>query len=324
VAVHSKYLIVVNGKEKKVPYNLSGAKEIKKLAEDKIVLLAGNWKWAKTLAYFLKDQGFEIRYLPLPQKARGTKMSAKSQLKKALEQKIKGRPFFSSLKTQQPHPWLSKARQYLLLKDDIRRVKLRIIDRLRLICVEVMENPQKIWTKKGRKALIEQDWEKLIKIATGKYPKEKLLIEFIPSDEKAKATEELSLLLDELERLEEKEIQLKEEIMEMTKGHKISLMFDGSFSATVLALLIGWRKWQKFRHLRSYCGLAVKRIDSRGKLRISRVRPETRMTLFLLMRTKKAKEIVSEGLRRRGRERAPLPKRMEILLKEIWKNCLVP
>jgi len=108
---------------------------------------------------------------------------------------------------------------------------------------------------------------------------------------------------------------------EITEGQCITELFNGNFSARLLTLQIGWRKWEKFEHLRSYVGLSLTRVDSKGRLRISRVRPEIRTVLYFLLKTNVAKEIISEKMRKLKREKVRLPKRMEWLLEYIWKNC---
>ncbi|MBI2577422.1 MAG: hypothetical protein HYV77_01105 [Candidatus Wildermuthbacteria bacterium] len=148
----------------------------------------------------------------------------------------------------------------------------------------------------------------------------------------AKQAEAASQLHKELGMLAEFNIlqrDLRERIKAETEGHAIVEYFGGTFSAQVLALLIGWRRWgegrkQGFRALRSYCGLAVTRVDSSGKPRISRVRPEIRTALYWLFATSKGKEVVSEAMERRAdKSKKPgRPKRMEALLLAVWRDCL--
>lgn len=329
VAVHSRHLILVNkNEERKVSYDSSGIQEILNAAkqDDGIVILAGNRKWAKALAYSLQGQGLKVRYLGLPGKPRGKKMSAAAFLKIALEKGLKGYSFFRTGIEEHPHPWVEKAKEYFILEDDIRRVKSRIREELRLLCPEAMQNPQKLWTKKALEALKEalstNSWQRLIEIISEKHiPSGQLLSNWVPEEEKEKAKREILSMLEELKEKKAKEAQIKLEIEELAQGHPIVEMFGGTFSSSLVACLIGWRKW-KWRHLRNYCGLSVKRLDSKGNLRIDRKHPETRTAIYQLLKSKKAKQIVAAGLKRRGRTRAPRPKIIEILLKAIWKECL--
>lgn len=290
----------------------------------KRILICGNWRWALPAARYLIEKGKEIRYLALPKKGRGKKMPLEKTLIRAMEKNLSGRPFFREEKEQAPHPWVIKVNEYFKIKGDQRRIKLRINDRLRILVPEAFAGSiNKVFTKKGRKTLKFRDWTGLIELTSGKaFIKENLLINFIPKEEIFKLQNEVDELLKGLEDLEEKIEFLKREISAMVEDHPISQMFDGALTAKLLACLIGWRDWPEFRVLRSYCGLALTRIDSKGKLRISRIHPQIRAILFQMMKIKRVQEIVEGKLRELGRKKAPLPKRMEILLKEIWKECL--
>ena len=317
------YLVVENQKtinEGKVPFTVSAIERLIKEEQADKVVITGNYQWGLSIAYYLQEKGVEIRYLGQPQKQRGKKMEGIKYLKEALEKGLRGRPFFKKGVEEASHPWVALAKKYFRIKDDQRRVKHRIQNELRVILPEIfIGKPQKVFSKKGRKLLREKDYWSLLELCDVSVSA--LFQEFLPENEKKEREKQIINLLNDLSELEEKEKKLRREIIEITEGQCITELFNGNFSARLLILQIGWRKWKKFEHLRSYVGLSLTRVDSKGRLRISRVRPEIRTVLYFLLKTNVAKEIISEKMRKLKREKVRLPKRMEWLLEYIWKNC---
>jgi len=207
--------------------------------------------------------------------------------------------------------------------NDLRQCKHRMINSLRIIFPELISLGNKLWGKKALEALEKSDFAFFQHYGL---ELEKSLASYVPQLEKDSAHKALRALLKELRDIEQREDASNAEIERLSSGHAIVEMFPGSDSARRLALRIGWRNWgftkRDFRKLRGYAGLSVSRIDSKGNPRISRERPEIRKALFFLLRTAEGKRIITEAEERLGREKMKRPKRMEILLKEIWKRCL--
>ena len=319
------YLVVENQKtinEGKVPFTVSAIERLIKEEQADKVVITGNYQWGLSFAYYLKATGIsEIRYLGQPLKEKGVKESGISYLKKALEKGLWGRLFFKqTLADEASHPWVMLAHRYFILQDDQRRVKHRIQNELRVILPEIfMGKVQRVFSKKGRKLLKEKDYWSLLELCDVSVSR--LFQEFLPENEKKERENQIINLLNDLSELEEKEKEMRREIEKITEDHCITKLFNGNFSARLLALQIGWRKWQKFKHLRSFVGLSLTRVDSKGRLRISRKRPEIRTVLYFLLKTNVAKEIINEKMGKLKREKASLPKRMEWLLEFIWENC---
>lgn len=211
----------------------------------------------------------------------------------------------------------------VIAADDLRRSKHRILNELRLIFPELVSLGTKLWGKKAAAALEEGRFDYFRNYGL---ELNESLARFMPGDEIRQAREKLPGLFAELRQIEARERELLSEINALVRNHPIVQMFSGSDSAKRLVLLIGWRKWgstkRDFRQLRKYAGLAVSRIDAKGNPRISRERPAIRTNLYFLLRTREGKRIIEEAEVRLDRELKKRPKRMEILLKEIWRNYL--
>ncbi len=315
-----------------LPYSEQGLATVLGMADGDVIVLAGNHSWAKPLAYALTRHGKEVRYVTPRKAERGQILSQVKFLQNALARGVTGKPFTSE--QYQPHasgptedavahPWVELDNRYVVVMNDLRRAKHRIINSLRVIFPELVGLETKIWGKKALAALEDEDFRYFRKhgldysVSLGRY---------FPEVEQAKARHELKDCLAKLRDVESDKARVNAEIDRITCGHSIVKMFDGSDSAKRLALLIGWRNWgrtrQDFRGLRKYAGLAVSRVDSKGNPRISRERPAIRTCLYFMLRTNEGKRIIEEAKARLGRELKKRPKRMEILLKEIWRECL--
>lgn len=329
LAVHSGKLkyVVFQGtkmiKEGEICYDVPASERLIQQEKPEIVITTGNSRWALPIAYFLEAIGIEVRYLGVPTQERGEKMEGIKYLKSALEKGLRGRPFFKRKDVDQgSHPWVSLGRKYSKNKDDQRRVKHRILDQLRVVLPEIFQREtKKVFSKKGRKLLKESNWDGLLELCGVSV--NTLFQSYLPESEKRERKKRISELIDELGRVEEGEKEIREKIIEITDGHPVVELFDGAFSARLFTLFVAWREWQKFEHLRAFVGLSLTRIDSRkGKLRISRKRKEARTALFLLLRTKIAKEVIAERMKNyKGKKPPARCKKLEWLLEFIWKNC---
>lgn len=315
-----------------MPNNEDGLSKIMALAGPNglPIVLAGNRRWAKTLAYALAEHGKQVRYISPPKTERGQKVAQAKFLRNALLSGAKGRPFFEEKfgkkYAEEPvsYPWVELAMRVPILNNDLRRCKHRILNTLRVLFPELVSLGTKLWGKKALAALREQEYAYFYQ--RYEMDKRRSLSRYVPDAKQADAKRELAGLLAELQDIQDKLEKLKEEIDRVTRSHPVVQMFSGSDSAKLLALLIGWRTWGKtkkdFRVLRNYAGLAVTRLDSKGKPRISRERPAIRTALYFLLRTSEGEQIIEDAAARLDRELKPRPKRMEILLKEIWRRCL--
>lgn len=285
------------------------------------VTVCGNRRWAEPLYFYLYTNGFQVNYLPLPGKERGQKMSLEETLKIAFEKGVRGQPFVKIKREETSHRWLTLVKEYFKLQDDRRRTKLRIQGILREMVPEVFieGNLQKIFTQKGLSLLEEKRWSELVEYVTGRIIGE-LLINFVIKERVQKLESDLDAQLQQLKELEKKEAELIREIEIITANNPIVKYFNDAFSARLLVLAICWKTWNNVRELRKFCGLDVKRIDAKGKLRISRVHPETRAILYFILKTKKAQSILKPRLEALGRKKPSLPKVMELLLKCIWRE----
>jgi hypothetical protein len=321
------------------PADKSGMMQLLDLAKDHddwTIVIAGNYNWAKPLASGLVRFGAEVRYVAPRRAERGAVQSQVRFLKNALANGVRGRQFFGERhKTLFPpqngneeiaHPWIELDNRRVVVMDDLRRVKHWIINQLRVIFPELISLETKLWGKKAMEALVQGNYAFFRERYELDYSDS--LGRYMSGYDQEQAKTELSRLWGELATIVEQEKALDAGIKRVTGGHAIMSMFEDSDSARRLTLLIGWRTWGRtkddFRQLRKYAGLAVSRIDSKGKPRISRERPSIRTNLYFFLRTSEGKRIIEEAAVRLGREVKTMkrPKRMEILLKEIWRRCL--
>ncbi len=314
------------GKPIKVPYSREGFNQILEVAgTDNVVLIAGNKQWALPLAYALQAEGREVRYLAGPKRSRGAKEKWDSVLKKALEKGFSGRPFFLKRASFEIHPDVKLGNDYFLLMNEVRRVKHRVINNLRLILPELLQLGDKLWKTIGRKeSLSRLDWQTLSE-EIGVSLQDSLAFS-VPEEKRIEANEHFRELMAELSGLEGRAERLQRRVVNKTKNHPIVKFIGGSgFSPHLLALFLGWRKWGTsrkvgFRQLRHFVGLDVSVMDGKGKMRISRSRPNVRTAVYWALLTSVGKEIAETkggSLKLGGR-----PKRLERLLLAIWRNCL--
>ncbi|KKR18054.1 MAG: hypothetical protein UU65_C0003G0060 [candidate division CPR2 bacterium GW2011_GWC1_41_48] len=354
IAMHRNFFTVVKDDEEiQVANDHAGLREVEKAAKKSGVsriVFVGNKRWATPLAYSLRARGFEIFYISIKTDGnkRGPAGSVEKTLKSALNMGMSGFSFFGGLnhaKTASEHePFIVQlAKRYLELTNEGRRIKHDILDRMVVLFPEVIKVggsndkpiplPQPpIWTTKKMRHVLEDPFPESLKKSS-----------LIPEVRKLAAK---SLALDipidfrkgEAEKLKESLARFDEIALLKEEAHRrLRNEFDlhpamDDFGGNTIVLLLGllaWRRWENWRELRSYCGLAVTRMDSKGKPRISRKRGEIRQYLYLLATTsKRGKEIarnigiaavLTDEEKKRKLRRV---KQLERLLKYLWKEYL--
>lgn len=332
VAVGSRTLKLVSenleGDPTEVNYDVEGLEEIVVQSESngREVLLAGNRRWCEALAYAITARGFPCFYLGRIES--GDQKGLVGFVKTALKKGFRGRPFFGSTNDVSPketdHPWINLANEYERTNKDVRRGKHRVLDALRVLFPELLKLEEKLWHPDRKKALmtaaIKNDWSYFETEYAMKFA------ESIAKDVPEKRDEEArSWLVDALKNLGEAEWR-KEEVagrIETEVGdHPVVKAYNDSFTAMMVVLMVGWRKWANWRHLRSYAGLAVTRIDGKGRPRIGRQRGIIRTNLYHLRLSSRGKEVVAAAMKRTDKRtstgKLPLIKRLERILKDVY------
>jgi len=319
-------------KEGEICYDVPASERLIQQEKPETVIITGNRRSAIPLAYFLKSKipESQIRYIGPPSKERGEKLKNIRYLEIALENGLRGGPFFKrkSFDGIPHHRGIELAKEYSRNKDQQRRVKHLIQSELRVVLPEVFRGKiKRISSKKGRKLLMRRDYRGLLELC--EVSVNTLFQDYLPESEKREREKRIIKLIEELNRLEEEEKEIRRKIIEITEGKCIVELFEGAFSARLFALFVDGREFKEYRHLRAFVGLSLRRIRiiRRGsqrieKLGISRVRPELRTALFNLLRTKIAKKVIAERMKDyKGKKPPARCKMLEWLLKFIWQNC---
>lgn len=294
------------------------------------VLIAGNKRWAKALAYALRANDRQVNYLSSPKQSRGAKQNHAGFVRKALEKEFLGRSFFRE-QTASPelHPDVVMGNDYFLLMNEMRRIKHRVINAIRLCFPEVLALGDKLWTKKRAESLRSCHWHDFeLEIGSRRADS---IAQFVPALEAKEAEVAIMDLMAQIAVKEAEGESLKDGVYAKTKDHPVAKFLGGSPTAHLVALFLGWRTWGTkrnsptgFRGLRHFVGLDVSRMDAKGKMRISRSRPNVRTAIFWALKTATAKEALAPfvSARKEGGQRTSFVKRIERLLLRIWQECL--
>jgi len=344
--------------EQYVPNDYSGAMDAVEIisanGNPKQVVFTGNIRWGTPFAAMLREQGIEPLYCRFMAERgkRGRVGNVANSLVTILTTGVRSRPYFLQKQTvledeaeKLPHTY-RVALEYLEATDQVRQAKHHVLDGLVILFPEAVKSegkevdgaalpvpepqPPGLFTKKMEKVLanpdpfaLECDLEVPDAIST---LAARSLGRWVPKDFRAQVAatyrRDLANYYSQARRKEEKLAELRELMAE----HPLVVEYGGGDTITVVAALIGWRMWPHWRELRRYCGLDVSRLDSMGKPRISRVRPQIRQYLYLFMSmTTAGKEIAARvaNVREDGTKRTHLRvKRLEKVLKTFWYACL--
>jgi hypothetical protein len=242
--------------------------------------------------------------------------------------------------------WEELAGQYLQLTNDVREGKHRVLSCLSVLFPEAIQAslqerkkgrpipqpmPPGIWTKKMSGVLANPDPFVLesdpgVPAVIHELAQKSLGREIQP-DMKAEYMTRYIRHRGELQTAERQKQIVFDQLQRMVGNHPLARAFPNSDSAVVLTGLIGWRNWPQWRELRAYCGLSLTRMDTKGNSQISRVRPNVRQYLYLLVtRTQVGKsfaatvrqELDDRGYKGRGRR----VKILEKFLKDLWRKYL--
>ncbi|HBV33453.1 TPA: hypothetical protein DEB72_02965 [Patescibacteria group bacterium] len=334
---------VVMGEDRvvEVANSSAGLEKVRELAlsNSGAVQFMGNRRWAIPLASALKERGIEPKYLAVETKA-GSRGGFKKTALKFLEQGVEGRPFFLEKRPSGPPPgsnmsWNEAAETYLTAANNVRRAKHNLLSNLSVLFPEVVKPssgdikkgrpvpnpaPSDLWTKKMRPVLENPDpfcWDNSTSLPIVAELAQQSLGKFVQASDRNEYRRRYNQALYEFNMAEKEKDKAMEKLKGLVAEHALVKAFPDSEIVVVLAGLVGWREWSNWRELRSYCGLAVTRIDSKGKARTSRVRPHTRMYLYLLAtRTKRGKVLAGDATKR--------IKRIQHLLKKLWQGALRP
>lgn len=325
-----------------VANSAEGVAIIKQLASanGRTVQFLGNRRWAIPAASALSQDGFVPMYLAVETKT-GVRGGFKKIALALLEKGVRGRAFFSEKRPVQGLPpganmsWNETAETYLHASDAVRRAKHHLLSNLAVLFPEVVKPsateikkgrpvpqpaPSDLWTKKMRPVLESPDpyfWENDSTLPVVAQLAGKSLGKFVSAFDRNEYRRRYNQALNEFNMAVKEKNTAMEKLQGLVKDHALLKAFPDSDIAVVLVGLLGWRQWPSWPELRSYCGLAVTRMDSKGKPRISRVRPGTRMYLYLLAtRVRKGKVLAGDAKKR--------VKRIERLLKKLWQGALRP
>jgi hypothetical protein len=323
-----------------VPNSIQGVKKVIELLNgEKEVVFIGNRRWGTPFALALSSFGIEPLYFPLSVKGRGRIGNLSKVFVSLTERQVKPRRFFEKYEKKEelnPPDSYRLALEYLQATNEVREAKHHLLDHLRVLFPEIVpiktisqekrgatillpvKSVPDIFTKKMERVLWNPDPEFL---ATEDDLPEKIrelardsLGRYLPYELKEKTLVSYQeALRNYFEQLEVKERKLQE-LQERVKNHRLVKIFKQSESICVLVGLLGWRAWPNWRELRRFAGLDVSRIDSKGRPRISRLRPEIRQYLFLLLKTNLGKRLTKDV---KGRV-----KKIERMLKYLWKEEL--
>lgn len=314
--------------------------------EPEDVVFAGSHRLAEPLAYALRDAlGSEvsIRYLARQKMGRGVRENVPKFLQASLWNLLVGRNFFGEKRIgvgtpPEEHPLYATAMEYHNATDEVRRGKHHLLSDIKILFPEAIRpslaerkkarpipqpSPPDIWTKKMRVVLENPD--PFVLAGSDSAPPAICVLaahslgRHLPDEVKRRNTVLHREHLNGLRVWEDNKALSLERMRELVGGHPIIReMFPESDSAIVLCAFLAWKAWSGKRHgwpsLVRFVGLDVSEVDSKGKPRISRIRPAPRQYLYLLMtRTKIGREIAGQG------KRVP---RMERVLKHLWKHYL--
>ncbi len=289
--------------------------------EPEVLVVVGNKEWGKAFMFALHEAcpRCVIRYVPKPSK-KGSRENLPKFLAAVLQSGITGASFFAERKPKQegdtedphPHAWYRMSHEYVTATDQVRRAKHLVLSTMAVLFPEAirpsqdeirkgrpMQNPlpPNIWTGKMKKVLQNPDPFSLqedasVPEAVRTHAKTSLG-RSVPREKREHYMklhrEYYANLLQWLKTQEEVLGRLSEAV----GGHPMMQIDPKSVTLTVLCGFIGWREWS-WRELQSFCGLAVTRVDERGKPRISRMRKPIRNYLYLIATlTKWGKELVA-------------------------------
>ncbi|MBI2052376.1 MAG: hypothetical protein HYT38_01705 [Candidatus Sungbacteria bacterium] len=345
--------------EQYVPNSYSGAMDVVSIVSSngnpRQVVFTGNIRWGTPFAAMLRNKDIEPFYYRFMAERgqRGRVGNVAKSLVTILTTGVRSRPYFLQKQTvaegeaeKLPHTH-RVALEYLKVTDQVRQTKHHVLDGLVVLFPECVRSegrkvggetlpvpqpqPPGLFTKGMQLVLANPDPFELdhhygvpveVRVLAANS-----LGRWVPQDFRAQVMStyqcDLTNYYAQLERKETKMAELRELMAE----HPLVVKYGGGDIITVVAALIGWRTWPYWRELRRYCGLDVSRLDSTGKPRISRVRPQIRQYLYLFMSmTKVGKEMAAEvtNVRQDGTKRTHLRvKRLEHVLKAFWRECLL-
>jgi len=292
--------------------------------EAKQIIIVGNYQWALPLGYALRNVGVSCRFVGKPtEKGKRQNMIAFARvILSGLEQ---GRPFppeqvEPKSENKEPHPAFKAALLYLAATDDGRRTTHKVLSTLAILFPEAVRPspaelkkdskgerikptpqpvPPDMFAKKMRYVLENPD-PSLLETTTEKIPDEvralsaKSSARNIPSDvrEHYQALHERYLLALAIAERNKKMAfdDMVIAIRVLPAAQRVMALFSQATSGYVLAASLGWRDWNSFRELVSFCGLAPNRLDSKGRRRISRLHPHIRSYLFMALATRFGKQ----------------------------------
>lgn len=309
------------------------------------LLMTGNKQWGTDFACGLLNRGILVNYVSKP-----TKKGARENLPKFAERvlgagDVFGHPFTADKRPtgliQEPHQWYTLCMQYHSATDTVREQKHLVLSTLVRIFPEAVRPPSAevkkaekqdkpmpnplprhdIWTKKMMRVLENPDpytWQSDTRSA--EVPAEiialarKSLGLEISADARGHYLGLHAQHLADLRAAQETKEYAYHALFEAVSGHQLVTGFPDSTIAVTLAGFLGWRTWQKWEWIRSFCGLGVDRFDGE-RHHVNGKRPEIRQALYLLATlTKKGKEF-SHGKTHRI-------KRIETVLRELHKAYL--
>lgn len=331
-----------------VPNSYEGLMSVYGMAMDEKtvpLLMTGNKQWGTNFACGLLNRGALVNYVAKP-----TKKSVRENIPKFAERvliagDVFGHPFNADKRPtgaiQDPHQWYTLCMQYHSATDTVREQKHLVLSTLVRIFPEAVRPPfsevkkaekqgkpmpeplphYDIWTKKMAHVLENPDpraWQSDARVRE------------VPAEIIALAKKSLGIEISEevrehylglhaqhladLRAAEETKKYAYQALFEAVSGHAFVNAFPDSVMAVTLTGFLGWRTWQKWEWIRSFCGLGVDRFDGE-KHHINGKRPEIRQALYLLATlTKKGKEF-SHGKTHRI-------KRIETVLRELHKAYL--
>ena len=309
------------------------------------ILMTGNKQWGTDFACGLMNRNVRVNYVAKP-----TEKGKRENLPKFAERILKagnvfGHPFSADKRPagapEVLHQWYTLCLEYHSATNVVREQKHLVLSGLARIFPEVVRPPYAeikkaeekhlpfpdplprydIWTKKMRPVLENPDpraWQSDARL--GEVPAEVIALARkslgleIRGDARAHYFILHSQHLSDLRAAEETKEYAYQALFEAVSGHSLVAGFPDSVMAVTLAGFLGWRTWQKWEWIRSFCGLAVDRFDG-AKHHINGKRPEIRQALYLLAtRTIKGREFSHDKTHR--------IKRIETVLRELHKAYL--
>ena len=331
----------------------TGVEELNRALQErgiKSLVMVGNHHWAIPFAYGLKALGVEVFYrsLLLKEGKRGRVGSVASMLPMVLRQKLPLRPFFQekvAYKKEEPEklPSFRLSRDYGRKIRELQSLVLQLYNLLAILFPEIVPakktsvrkgeetinlpvpepQPPGLFTKKMRPVLENPNPRLLERTestpATVRELAASSLAKYVPPSIYRETMERYQRLLARYDQAVEEKAFALNGLKEQVGGHPLVGLFKGCDTICVVVGFLGWRPWPNWRELRSFCGLDVTRLDSKGRPRISRKRPEIRRALHLLAtRTTIGKELTRDL---RGKRHKKV-KGIERILKYLWSHGL--